>query len=461
MSQLMRTLNNLFIDEEALNEFKTFLTDKNAYKFINGDLHKKFSKEPIYKKLKLINNQIVYVPKNLIVIETEEQKQQVLEELFTNDENTIGKGVTNLYKYVTSKYININRDDVTNFLQTRGYYQMTRDIKKRTNKPIVAKYPNQIWGIDLIDVNQYIRKNSGWRYIMTVVDIFSRKVFLNKLKTKDAPSTTEAFNQIIEDNKINPNYLMSDRGTEWLGVFAENCKTKKIKQLLTRSYSPQANGVVERMNKEVRKIMRAFFVRNQNNRWVDILDNIAENKNMTFNSSVKNAPNEIWTPDKVEIPENEVVVIDEDEEAPEQTNEEAKLTAKISLIKKAMDKIRKFRELDRFRVGDIVRVKMSSIFSNVRKLVKDDNTAQIVVTYTPELFVVHKVVTPRKRLLERRKYILKNGDGRTLTKNKVDCMFYGSELLKFNGDNANDIDIDMVTALRLNGVEPSATDVRY
>ena len=154
-------------------------------------------------------------------------------------------------------------------------------------------------------------------------------------------------------------------------------------------------------------------------------------------------------------------IIDEDEEAPEQTNEEAKLTAKISLIKKAMDKIRKFRELDRFRVGDIVRVKMSSIFSNVRKLVKDDNTAQIVVTYTPELFVVHKVVTPRKRLLERRKYILKNGDGRTLTKNKVDCMFYGSELLKFNGDNANDIDIDMVTALRLNGVEPSATDVRY
>jgi hypothetical protein len=50
---------------------------------------------------------------------------------------------------------------------------------------------------------------------------------------------------------------------------------------------------------------------------------------------------------------------------------------------------------------------------------------------------------------------------RTLTKNKVDCLFYGSELLKFNGDNANDIDIDMVTALKLNGVEPSATDVRY
>lgn len=450
MAQFMRMLNNLFTDPDLLNEFKTYLADRNGYKLINEHLHAKFKKQAIYKKFDLVNGNIVYVPKNLTVIETDEQKQKVLENLFEDDENTIGKGVTNLYKYVSSKYINISRDDVTDFVKTRGYYQISQDITKKTNKPIVSEYPNQMWGIDLIDMNDYRRKNRGWRYIMTVVDIFSRKVFLTRLKAKEAKNTRDAFNKLMEKNGVEPNYLMSDRGTEWLGEFAENCKAKSIKQLFTRSYTPQANGVVERMNKEIRKIMKAFFVRNQNNKWFDILDKIADNKNGTFNATVKNSPAEIWTPDKEEI------------ERPNQyqENEDPKLTAKKSLIKKAMDKIKKFKELDSFKVGDVVRVKMSSIFSNVRKLVKDNNTKQIVVAYTPELFTVSKVIIPRRKLLERRKYILKNQDGRVLTKNNTDVQFYGSELLLFTGEDATDIDIDTATALRLNGVRPSSSDVK-
>lgn len=448
MSKLMKTLNNIFYDEDILKEFRNYLTNKRIYN--NEKYYAKFRGDP-FNKFTLLNNEIVYKPSNLIVIENDKQKEEVLNKLFDDDTNTFGKGVVAFYKYVSSKYINITREDVTAFLSTRGFYQMSQSITKRINKPIISKYPNQLWGIDLIDMNDYIKSNYGWRYIMTVVDIFSRKVFLNKMKVKEAIKTRDTFDEIMNKSNVSPKYLLSDNGNEWLGEFQQYCKDKNIKQIFTRSYSPEANGVVERMNKEIRKIIKAFFIRNNNKAWYNILDKVEDNKNNTFNSTVKHTPKEIWTPDKEEIPTLPEVF---------QRNN-PKLKAKISLVKKAIQKIKKFKEEDNLKVGDFVRIKMSSIFANVRRLVKEGNTKQIVVTYTPEIFIVRKVVAPRNKLLERKKYVIENADGKPLSKNGTTQMYYASELLPFNGANATDIDIDMNMALKLNGVERNSNDVDY
>lgn len=449
MSKLMKTLNNIFYDEEILKEFRKFLTNKNKYQ--NEKYYSKFINDP-FNKFQLLNNEIVYKPLNLIVIENKEQKEEVLDKLFNDDTNSYGKGVVAFYKYVSSKYINITREDVNNYLSTKGFYQMSQSITKRINKPIISKYPNQMWGIDLIDMNEYIKSNRGWRYIMTVVDIFSRKVFLNKMKLKEAMNTRNTFNDIINRLDVTPKYLLSDNGNEWLGEFGEYCKEKDIKQLFTRSYSPEANGVVERMNKEIRKIIKAFFIRNGNQVWYDILDKVADNKNVTFNSTVKNSPNVIWSPDKEEIRTLPEVF----------TENNPKLKAKLSLIKRALKKIEKFKEEDNYVVGEYVRVKMSSIFTNVRRLVKDGNTKQIVVTYTPEIFIVNKVIIPRNKLLERKRYLLENADGKLLSKNGAAQQFYASELLRFDGLNAaTDINVDMKLALKLNKVERNKNDVDY
>lgn len=446
--QLMRTLNNIFYNEEIIPEFRNYLLNTSNYN--NPVYLKKFRQVP-FKNFQMIDNKIVYLPKYnyLIVIENDEQKLDALDKLFNEDTNTIGKGVTNFYKYVTSKYINIKREDVNNYLQTKGYFQMTKNISKRTNKPIIAKYLNQQWAIDLIDMNEILSFNRGWRYIMTAVDVFSRKVFLNKLKKKDAADVRNAFEEIINENGISPKYLLLDNGNEWLGEFKEYCKENNIKQLFTRSYSPEANGVVERMNKEVRKIMKAFFVRNGNKAWYNILDKIADNKNATFSSSVNNAPDDIWSPDNTEYTRSSL------------PRNDPKYQAKKSLMKKAIETIKKFKEEDNFKVGDLVRIKMSSIFANVRKLVKDKKTKQIVVTYTPDVFYVRKAIVPRNKILERKKYVLENIDSKILSKNGAEKLFYASELLLFTAEDVSDIQVDIEEALKLNGVERNANDIEY
>jgi IS30 family transposase len=100
---------------------------------------------------------------------------------------------------------------------------------------------------------------------------------LTKLKYKEAVNTRDALKEVIDTN-VKCKYLLSDNGKEWEGAFGQYCKDHSIKQLFTRSYSPEANGIVERANKEIRKIMRTFFVRNNNKVWYNILDKIQDNK---------------------------------------------------------------------------------------------------------------------------------------------------------------------------------------
>ena len=62
---------------------------------------------------------------------------------------------------------------------------------------------------------------------MTIVDVFSRKIWLEKLKTKDAISACDALKRAIDRAGISPNHLISDNGTEFLGEFAEYCKNTR------------------------------------------------------------------------------------------------------------------------------------------------------------------------------------------------------------------------------------------
>ena len=56
--------------------------------------------------------------------------------------------------------------------------------------------------------------NSGYRYILVVIDIFSIFGWPVPLKTKYAESITDAFSQILKTSKRKPNLLETDDGKD-------------------------------------------------------------------------------------------------------------------------------------------------------------------------------------------------------------------------------------------------------
>ena len=442
----MRRFNNIIANQTDYEQLKYYLENNTPPPDVTSKSRFKRKYEGFTKQ----GNKILYQPLNLEVVEFNE-KENKLKELFETDDNVVGKGIYGLFKYLQSKYIGFTRNDIQAFLESKNSnYQMRQPLTTRTNKPIVSKYPNQLWACDLIDMDAFLPNNYRWRYILNVVDIFSRKVWLARLKRKEAIDVKLEFEYICERANIKPDYLISDNGKEWLGEFKKFCEDNDITQRFTRSYSPQANGVVERSNKDIRKIIRSYLIENNNLKWYNLLKKIEENKNNSYHSSVKGIPNNIWVANKDKLTNRNL---------PETITENPRLKARLNIVKKALKEIKKFKETDNFEEGDIVRVKMSSIFANVRKVLKAKEGKNIVITYTPELFRVRKVIVPRG-VLERKRYTLENEDGKLLTKNNTTVQFYASELLLWDGGN-NDTEITMERALELNKVGRNENDVDF
>jgi len=448
MSNNMNKLNNIFPDNESVNQVINYLKTKQIPDGVPSI--KRFKDK--YKHFELgKDGTLIYKPLGLIVVKPSDI-HHTLDKLYKEDPNAFGKGIVSLYKYIASKYINITREDVEHFLKGQTNYQLTRSISKRINKPIVADYPNQLWCIDLIDMNNYIGNNHQFRYIIDVVDAFSRKVWLEKLRVKGAAQVAREFAKICDRAGIYPSYLLSDNGGEFKDEMTQFCKEHNIKQRFTRTYSPEANGIAERTNQDIRKLIRAYMVKNNTKNWTTVLEDVETNKNTTYNSSIKASPNEVWSANKDPVNPHNL--------PPFLTKDNKKVVAKQHALTRAMYQIQKFEKEDDYKVGDYVRLKMSSIFSNIRKLIKSNESKQIVVSYSPNVYQITKVITPRNGLLERKRYVLQKPDGNVVrTAKGAQKSFYASELQ--HAEEHDGAHLTIQDALKLNKVEANRNDLQY
>ena len=100
-----------------------------------------------------------------------------------------------------------------------------------TNKTII-KSIDDTWSSDLLDMNDYaIKNNKGYRYILVVIDNFSKFGWTIPLKNKYAQSITDAFSQNVKSSKRKPNLLETDDGKEYVNkIFNEFLNNNKIKR---------------------------------------------------------------------------------------------------------------------------------------------------------------------------------------------------------------------------------------
>lgn len=441
---LYTKLNQFFVRDADIFGVIRYLNNGTYPNNVDNDNAKsKFRKK--FKKFKVVNNKLVYEPKNLIVI----PKRSVDKTLKNEYKNNFGSGIVNFYKTIRSKYLNIKRIDVEEFIKRQVNNQLIGNFKHRINKPIVALYPNQLWCIDLIDIKTYSTKNKNYSYIVNIVDVFSRKVWLEPLKTKSSITTKNALNRIIQRADVKPKYLISDNGGEFEKHFKSYCEENNIQQRFNRAYSPQANGIVEAKNKQVRKLIKNVFIQHRNNVWINDIKTIENILNDTYTSAIKNIPNKIWT--NTNQPNEPVELFNRDPLQQEQYE------AHMEIKKNVKKKIAEFKDQE-FNVGDSVRLRLDEIFKNIKDKVKKQDTKDLIIAYSPSIFTIDKKIIPRKGLLERSRYILRANNGKLLLTKEggKPRQVYGNVLLKVNDDDF--VDISNEQAMKINGVKANEND---
>lgn len=420
----MLKLNNYIYTDEHLDLVKEFLLTKKIDRPDWSDNKKLVFRRRYGKNWELINDKIIYTPRNLEVV-YKEDIPTTLENLYKDPKVGVGMGLRSFYNKVVDKYLGIKRDDIEAFLKNQTSYQLTKNPTKITNKPIITEYPNDRWQADLIDMSNVAKhnyiKDLSQNWILTVIDNFSKYVFAVPIPSKKAEYILRGFQDIITNQAegTTPKTLQTDNGPEFVNAtIHEWAKEQSIHLSRSATYQATSNALIENFNNLLRKMIREGNIRNNSLNWVNHLSDYLYNRNHSKHGTTKYKPVELWRQGREKLTKENTTP--ELIEASDRIKEKAR---KALASNKAGD----------LKVGDHVRILLSSISSATRKLIKEGRKKLLPVKYTTDIYTIRKVI-PEEEFVKKRYIVELNGED-VITEKKAKHiqktqLFFATELQK-------------------------------
>ena len=159
-----------------------------------------------------------------------------------------------LYKRTLAANVaGVTRDKVRAFLAAQQAYTLYRPARRHYKRnPTYASGIDRQWQADLVDMRAIADENDGARYILTVVDVFSKFAWAVPIKKKDAATTTAGYAEVLR--QAAPRYparLQTDKGLEFFNSqFAALMKRHKIEHFASNSDLKAA--CVKRFNRTIK-----------------------------------------------------------------------------------------------------------------------------------------------------------------------------------------------------------------
>ena len=87
-------------------------------------------------------------------------------------------------------------------------------LKNSKKKKVYSSFKNNIWGVDLADMQSLSKFNEVIKYLLCAIDLFSKYAWVIPLKDKKGTSIVNAFQKIISKQR-KPNKIWVDQGNEF------------------------------------------------------------------------------------------------------------------------------------------------------------------------------------------------------------------------------------------------------
>ena len=217
-------------------------------------------------------------------------------------------------------------------------------IRKFNKRKVYSQFKDNIWGVDLPDMQSLSRKNKGFKYLLSAIDLFSKYAFVIPLKDKKGISIVNAFNKIIKQSNRKPNKIWVDQGGEFYNnVFEKWLSDNNI--IMYSTYNEGKSVVAERFIRTLKNKLYKHMTATGKMVYYDVLDDVVNKYNNNKHSTIKMKPIDVED-------NNKRVYIDEHNEKD-----------------------------SRFKVGDRVRIsKFKNIFAK-----------EYAPNWSSEIFIVDKV----------------------------------------------------------------------
>ena len=165
-------------------------------------------------------------------------------------------------------------------------------IRKFNKRKVYSQFKDYIWGVDLADTPLLRKKNKGIKYLLCVIDLFSKYAFVVPLKDKKGISITNAFNKTIKQSNRKPNKIWVDQGREFYNhVFKRWLSNNDI--IMYSTFNEGKSVVVERFIRTLKNKLYKHMTAINKNVYYDVLDDVVNEYNNTKHNTIKMKPKDV------------------------------------------------------------------------------------------------------------------------------------------------------------------------
>lgn len=156
-----------------------------------------------------------------------------------------------------------------------------------------------LYEADLMEIGNISKENDGYRYILVVMDVFSKYAWLQPLKTKTGHEVSTALRKIFQNT--NTEKIRTDKDKCFLSKNTQQLfKEKGIRHFVTQNEDVKCN-FVERLIRTLRQKFWRFFLTKRSHRIIDDLQSIVQSYNSTIHRTLGIAPENVSSQNEVDL----------------------------------------------------------------------------------------------------------------------------------------------------------------
>ena len=205
------------------------------------------------------------------------------------------EAIKNLYDSKQTKTNQESKQKIRETLAAELHKQFKRPKQLRK---VYFKSKDNIWNADLI----FMPQQNNYKYILTVMDGYTRYAWTVPLKDKKGETVANAFEEIMKKSKRKPNKLWVDQGKEFYNqhmykIFKfknedilEKDENGEYKNHIYSVFNSGKNPVIERFNKTLTNKLWKQFTVQENQKWLNILQKITSKYNNTIHRIINTTP---------------------------------------------------------------------------------------------------------------------------------------------------------------------------
>ena len=189
-------------------------------------------------------------------------------------------------------------DQKTKGSSIKNGIKQNQQLAEELHQPIIIKFKKRkvysafkdcIWAADLADMQLISKYNKRFRFLLCIIDIFSKYPWVAPLKDKKGVSIVNAFQSVLKKSNRKPNKIWVDKRSE----FSNRSMKSWLQDNNIKIYSihnEEKSVVTERFIRTIKDKVYKYMTLISKNMYIDKLDDIVNEYNNTYHRTIKMKP---------------------------------------------------------------------------------------------------------------------------------------------------------------------------